>query len=124
MSDLKRDIVKYVRDKAKAAYSKSSECYICGSDDMLDFHHYCSISEMLTAWIKNNKLNIDSVDDILEHRDSFIEEHYDQMYNQTVTLCHTHHLKLHSIYGRNPKLVTAAKQGRWVTKQRIKNELA
>lgn len=121
MAELKRDLVKYIRDKAKSGYEKGTECYICGSDEELDFHHYCSISEMLSLWMKKNKLNLKTVDDILEHREAFIEEHYDQMYNQTVTLCHEHHLKLHTIYGRNPILATAGKQSRWVTRQREKH---
>ena len=29
--DLKRDLVKYVRDKAKSKYDKGTECRICGS---------------------------------------------------------------------------------------------
>ena len=33
----KRDLVKYVRDKAKSQYKKGSECYICGSTDELRF---------------------------------------------------------------------------------------
>ena len=27
---LKRDLVKYVRDKAKSKYNKGTECFICG----------------------------------------------------------------------------------------------
>jgi hypothetical protein len=40
-----------------------------------------------------------------------------------VTLCHTHHLKLHSIYGKDPSLGTAKKQMRWVEIQREKHGL-
>jgi hypothetical protein len=121
--ELKRDIVKYIRDKAKSGYEKGCDCYICGGIEELDFHHYCSVSELWNKWSKTNKIKIEDVDDILEVRDRFIEEHYDQMYNRTVTLCHDHHLKLHSIYGRNPVLATAGKQERWVGKQRVKNGL-
>ena len=39
MTELKRDPVKYIRDKAKSRYEKASECYICGADTELDFHH-------------------------------------------------------------------------------------
>jgi hypothetical protein len=123
MSNLKRDLVKYIRDRAKSGYDKGTECFICGSDELLDFHHYCSISEMFNKWMKKLKLNIETVEDILEHRDKFIEEHYEQMYNETVTLCHEHHIKLHTIYGRNPVLATAKKQARWVQKQRDKHGL-
>ena len=31
MAELKRDIVKYIRDRAKNKYEKGSECYICGA---------------------------------------------------------------------------------------------
>ena len=37
---LKRDLVKYVRDKAKSKYNKGTECFICGVTENLDFHHY------------------------------------------------------------------------------------
>jgi len=36
-------------------------------------------------------------------------------------LCHKHHLQLHSIYGRDPKLTSATKQQRWVEIQREKH---
>jgi len=34
---LKRDLVKYVRDKAKSKYKKETECYICGSTENWTF---------------------------------------------------------------------------------------
>ena len=55
--------------------------------------------------------------------DEFINEHIEELYDYTVTLCHTHHLKLHSIYGRNPTLHSAPKQQRWVEIQRGKHGL-
>lgn len=122
MAELKRDLVKYIRDKAKSGYQKGTECFICGSQENLDFHHYNSISEMLGIWARKNKLKLETVDDIMSHREQFISDHHTQMYNDTTTLCHIHHLKLHSIYGRNPILATAAKQARWVQKQRDKND--
>ena len=45
---------------------------------------------------------------------------YKELYEDTVTLCHSHHMKLHSIYGKRPKLIHAEKQKRWVEKQRDK----
>ena len=44
---LKRDLVKYVRDKAKSQYKKDTECYICGSTENLDFHHFYGLTELL-----------------------------------------------------------------------------
>ena len=40
MPKLKRDAVKYVRDKAKSKYEKGTECHICGETEQLDFHHF------------------------------------------------------------------------------------
>jgi len=120
MSKLKRDPVKYVRDKAKTRYDKGSECYICGSTEQLDFHHYYSLSPLLYKWVEEKNYFIE---DIRDFRDEFINEHIEELYEDTVTLCHAHHLKLHSIYGRNPTLTSARKQIRWVGIQREKNGL-
>ena len=118
---LKRDLVKYVRDKAKSQYKKDTECYICGSQENLDFHHYNGLTELLDIWLKKNKLIITEEADILNLRERFIEEHSKELYDEAVTLCHEHHLQLHSIYGKRPKVVTARKQARWVGIQREKH---
>ena len=52
MKELKRDPVKYIRDKAKARYEKGTECYICGKETELDFHHYYSLSPLLYKWVE------------------------------------------------------------------------
>ena len=117
----KRDLVKYVRDKAKSQYKKESECYICGKTDNLDFHHYNGLTELLETWIRKHKINIEKEQDILEILEQFIGENYEEVYDKTVTLCHQHHLRLHSIYGKRPTLITAEKQERWVEKQRNKH---
>ena len=52
-------------------------------------------------WPKN-KISISTAEDIMGVRDHFIEEHMEELYDEAVTLCHTHHLKLHSIYGKRP----------------------
>ena len=120
MTELKRDPVKYIRDKAKARYEKGSECYICGTDVQLDFHHYYSLSPLLQKWVKEKDY---FMEDIKDFRDEFINEHIEELYEETVTICHAHHLKLHSIYGRNPTLHSAPKQKRWVEIQRGKHGL-
>ena len=53
---LKRDLVKYVRDKAKSRYKKQTECYICGSTEQLDFHHFYGLTELLEVWLKKKKI--------------------------------------------------------------------
>ena len=92
--DLKRDIVKYIRDKAKNKYEKGTECYICGSSEQLDFHHFYSLSPLVHKWVKENNL---LPENILAFREDFIEQHWAELYEHTVTLCHKHHLQLHSI---------------------------
>tara|TARA_E500000081_G_C6133770_1_gene355364 strand:+ start:2073 stop:2441 length:369 start_codon:yes stop_codon:yes gene_type:complete len=120
MPKLKRDIVKYVRDKAKSRYEKASECRICGTNERLDFHHFYSLTLLLNKWLKENGHNPEYIQAL---RDDFIEEFEPELYEYTVTLCHAHHLKLHSVYGKEPPLVTAKKQMRWVEIQREKHGL-
>ena len=117
---LKRDLVKYVRDKAKSKYKKDTHCYICGSTENLDFHHFNGLTELLESWMKDKDIAITTEEEILGLREQFIKENEEQVYNQAVTLCHMHHLKLHNIYGKRPKLITAKKQQNWVEIQRKK----
>lgn len=121
--DLKRDLVKYVRDKAKSGYKKETQCFICGETEKLEFHHFYGMTELLESWLKNNKITINSVDEIMKVRETFIEEHLKEIYHEAATLCKAHHMRLHSIYGKRPKLVTAQKQKRWVERMRIKHGL-
>ena len=121
--DLKRDLVKYVRDKAKSGYKKETQCFICGDTEKLEFHHFNGMTELLETWLKSNKITINSVDEIMEVRETFIEEHQKEIYYEAATLCKAHHMRLHSIYGKRPKLVTAKKQKRWVERMRIKHGL-
>jgi hypothetical protein len=123
LTQMKRDAVKFVRDRAKARYKKGSECFICGSTDRLDFHHFYTLTPLLNKWLKKQGIKIETDEDILAVRDQFIEEHLVELYDETVTICHTHHLKLHSVYGKDPALTTAEKQKRWVQIQREKNGL-
>ena len=118
--DLKRDLEKYDRDKAKSKYKKETQCFICGSQEKLDFHHFYGLTELLETWLRKNKITIESEADILALREKFIEEENKKVYDHAVTLCHEHHLRLHSIYGKRPKLITAKKQQHWVKVQRDK----
>lgn len=123
---LKRDRIKYIRDRAKSKYEKGTECRICGTKAKLDFHHFHSLSPLLEKWLsEKTPLRPEHYTDeyITIWRDEFIDDNWAEMYEETVTLCHDHHLKLHSLYGRNPPLHTARKQKRWVEIQREKNGL-
>jgi hypothetical protein len=122
MAELKRDLVKYVRDKAKSNYDKRLNCFICETTEELDFHHFHSLTVLLDNWLKKEGIEITTADEIKVIRNGFIENHLKELYEDCVTLCHTHHLKLHSIYGKKPASSTAGKQSRWVEKQRVKNK--
>jgi len=119
---LLRDPIKYVRDRAKSRYDKGSQCEICEATTSLDFHHYYTMTPLFNKWCKSKGYSVKTVDDILKIRDEFILEEEDKVYNQTVTLCHDHHLKLHSVYGKDPALSTAEKQKNWVKIQKEKYE--
>ena len=121
MSDLKRLEVKYIRDGAKSAYEKDKECFICGTTDNLQLHHFYTVNILWENWKRKNKIVISSVEDIMNIRDTFVEDHYEEMYNETVTLCKFHHMdRLHKIYGKVPPLITAKKQKVWCEKRREK----
>ena len=121
--DLKRDKIKYIRDKAKARYKKGTECHICATTSNLEFHHFYSLTPLFNKWVKDNKLPAKTEEDILAIRERFIEEHHAELYDEAVTICKEHHMKLHSIYGKDPPLATATKQKRWTEIQREKHGL-
>jgi len=122
ITTLLRDPIKYVRDRAKSRYDKGSQCEICEATTSLDFHHYYTMTPLFNKWCKTKGYTVKTVDDILKIRDEFIHEEEDKVYHQTVTLCHEHHLKLHSVYGKDPALSTADKQKNWVRIQKEKYE--
>ena len=119
--DFKRDLIKYCRDKAKSDYKKEEDCFICGSTDELQFHHFYSMTPLLEKFLKKTKVEITCEDDILVYRDQFISAHHTEIYEKTVTLCKSCHMgELHRIYGKSPSLATAGKQERWAQRQRDK----
>ena len=109
--------VKLIRDRVKSNYKKGFQCEICDTTELLELHHYNSLSAMYPKWCKDNN---ESPEDIIEHRDQFIEDKYTELVDLCSTLCKEHHARLHKIYGKTPKLGTAAKQPGWVLKQREK----
>jgi 5-methylcytosine-specific restriction endonuclease McrA len=116
----KRVAVKHVRDKAKSAYEKKSQCHICESTEELELHHTNSISLLLEKWAKKKGYDISTDEGILRVRDEFIEEHHSEIYDEVFTLCNKHHVNLHKVFGKAPELHTALKQSRWIEKQRAK----
>jgi hypothetical protein len=120
MENNKRLAIKHVRDRAKAAYEKQGCCYICGSEDSLELHHWTPLTRHLEKWARLKKYNITTDAGILAVRDEYITENHNVLYIMVSTLCSAHHEKLHKIYGKSPLLGTENAQGRWIEKQRIK----
>lgn len=119
-TDNKRIPVKWVRDRAKAAYDKKDCCYICGTTTDLELHHLQSITLLLNEWAERKAYDISTDEGILAVRDEFIEEHREQIYDWVYTLCNKHHVKLHGVYGKAPTLASAPKQRRWIEIQKSK----
>lgn len=116
----KRIPVKWVRDRAKAAYEKKSQCFICDTDKDLELHHLHSITVLLEKWAERKGYDISTDDGILAVRDEFIEEHKIELYDQVYTLCNPHHVALHGIFGKAPQPGSESKQARWIGIQRDK----
>lgn len=119
-TDNKRIPVKWVRDRAKAAYDKKDHCFVCGTSEDLELHHLQSITLLLNEWADRKSYDITTDEGILAVRDEFIEEHHTQLYDWVYTLCNTHHVKLHGVYGKAPTLASAPKQSRWLEIQKAK----
>lgn len=113
----KRDPIKHIRDRAKSAYAKGDRCEICGTSELLEFHHYHTMTLLLAKWLRASGNTAATDEDVLSWRDEFIEAHRHEIYSETVTLCKKHHALLHKLYGKAPALATAEKQKRWVVKQ-------
>jgi hypothetical protein len=116
----KRIPVKWVRDKAKAAYNKKDTCYICGSTVDLELHHTHSMTLLLTEWAYKMGYDISTDEGIVEVRDEFIATYHKEIYNDVYTLCNSHHVDLHGVYGKSPSLLSASKQGIWIERQKTK----
>lgn len=114
---LKRQAVKYVRDKVKSHYPKTGICQICGSVDGVDLHHYHSVTGLWERWCRLNSIVVRNEETVLEHRDQFIEQHWFELVQDCANLCHKHHERLHKIYGGKPVLTSANAQRNWVARQ-------
>ena len=116
----KRIPVKWVRDRAKAAYEKKDRCFICSGSQDLELHHLHSVTILLDKWAEAKGYDISTDAGILAVRDEFISEHQVELYDQVYTLCNRHHVALHSVYGKAPRPGSEPKQAHWIETQRIK----
>jgi 5-methylcytosine-specific restriction endonuclease McrA len=119
----KRIPVKWVRDRAKAAYEKQQTCYVCGTTHDLELHHLHSITVLLETWAQHCGYDISTDEGILAVRDEFIAEHHSELYEQVYTLCNRHHVALHGVYGKTPKPGSEPKQQHWIERQREKHQV-
>lgn len=117
----KRIPVKWVRDRAKSAYTKDNVCAICNTTQELELHHLHSITYLLDTWAAKKQYDISTDDGILAVRDEFIAEHYSEIYELVYTLCNKHHVALHSVYGKSPSPASVPKQQRWIALQQAKH---
>ena len=118
---MKRLPVKYIRDRAKKAYQKDSECYICGTDENLQLHHFAGVTDLFNIWCRRKNITIHTDDDILAVRDEFIADHQKELYEDVVTLSKQHHERLHSYFGKAPVVSSAKGQRKWVDVHRGKH---
>lgn len=65
----KRIPVKWVRDRAKAAYEKKGFCAVCNTTEDLELHHTHSITILLNTWASKMGYDISTDDGILAVRD-------------------------------------------------------
>lgn len=114
--------IKWVRDKAKGAYEKKSNCAICNTEADLELHHTHSLTMLLNNWANRSGYDISTDDGILAVRDQFIEVHHKEIYEDVYTLCNRHHVALHGVYGKAPSLLSASKQPIWIEEQKVKFE--
>lgn len=119
-TSLKRQVVKYIRDGVKSNYPERVECAICSTKEELELHHYSTVSILFREWLASTNYTINSPEDVMEIRGEFYEKYWDELTVDVVTLCNTHHVRLHSIYGANPALSTVEKQKNWVDLQNRK----
>ena len=117
-----RIAIKWVRDRAKAAYDKKEFCCICSTQADLELHHTHSLTVLLNNWANKSGYDISTDDGILAVRDQFIEVHHKEIYEDVYTLCNRHHVSLHGVYGKTPSLISASKQGNWIEEQKVKFE--
>ena len=113
----RRDPIKHVRDRAKKAYEKRSQCDICGNTETLSLHQYAGLTELFNFWCRKNGIKINTDEDVLAVRDRFIEEHQKELYEDVATLCKKHHMELHSLFGKAPIFTSAKAQAKWVNRK-------
>jgi len=122
MAELKREVIKMVRDYIKKDYKQRDKCFICGRTDTLELHHLYSLSELFNQWcVKNSIRNISTVEQITQLRVTFAEDCKEHLAHEHLyTLCSEHHKRLHNIYGQTYVNSMAPKIKNWIELQKVK----
>jgi hypothetical protein len=122
MAELKREVIKMVRDFIKKDYKPRDCCYICRSTDNIELHHLYGVSELFNTWIDKNKIKLNNtVEQIKELRILFAKDNAEALGNDNLySLCKSHHTQLHSIYGQRYANSLAPKIRNWIEIQRSK----
>lgn len=122
MSGLNKNAVKIVREYIKKDYKARDCCYICGATSNLELHHLYSLSETWNKWLeKQNIRHLQSDEHVKELRVVFAQECEEQLSNKhLITLCGTHHKRLHNIYGQRYANYLVPKVKNWIEIQREK----
>ena len=122
MSVLKRFPIKYVRDFIKKDYKLKTRCYICGSAEKLELHHLYSLSQLWEQWCKEyNFKQVENVEIIKQLRVRFAKDYKEYLKSDNLyTLCKSHHLKLHTLYGQNYSNHLVPKVKKWMNLQKEK----
>lgn len=121
MSELKRELVKYVRDYIKRDYKQRDFCYICNSIEKLELHHLYSVAELLDQWITKKGLIVTTAEEIMDLRISFYEDNKKELAQDNLyTLCKKHHERLHHFYGQRYPNVMIVKIKNWIEIQKTK----
>ena len=122
MSVLKRFPIKYVRDFIKKDYKLKTRCYICGSAEKLELHHLYSLSQLWEQWCKEyNFKQVENVEIIKQLRVRFAKDYKEYLKSDNLyTLCKSHHLKLHTLYGQNYSNHLVPKIKKWMNLQKEK----
>ena len=82
-----------------------------------------SLSELFNTWLDKNKIKeVTTVEEITKLRVIFAEDCKDKLSNDNlVTLCSTHHKKLHSIYGQRYPNFKVSRVINWLAIQKDKH---
>jgi hypothetical protein len=116
--NMKRTVYKYIRDGVKSNYVYKDCCEVCGTAEDLELHHPTTLSLLFDQWCSSRDVDLTDKDQVMEIRQDFYKDHWEEVVTDVLTLCNKHHKALHKIYGAQPPLSTAEKQKQWVNRLR------